>query len=196
MAKRMGQQGFTALEIGLVVLVVILAGLAAYLVYHGNQVTKTAGVTPSAAPSVSMRPSAPATPRCHTADLSLSLGNSNAAAGTSYTALIFTNKSGHTCTLSGYPGLSSVSASGSQVGKAAERSSAASVSLVTLASGQAAHATFGHASDTSASNPGCSTQAASLKVYPPDETSALTVAYQGCPVNSVYPVTSGTDPTI
>ena len=64
--------------------------------------------------SASAAPAAPAasTPRCTAADLSvwLNLGEANAAAGTAFYPLEFTNVSNHACHLFGYPGVSALNA--------------------------------------------------------------------------------------
>src|SRR5262245_24601987 len=57
--------------------------------------TEQAGQPPAPAPAT------PASTECKVADLSLRLGGGDAAAGTSYRALVFTNKGGRTCTMQG-----------------------------------------------------------------------------------------------
>jgi hypothetical protein len=61
-----------------------------------------------AATTVPAAPAAASTPPCQTAGLVIWLANGNAAAGTFYYDLNFTNLSGHACTLRGHPGVSAV----------------------------------------------------------------------------------------
>jgi len=104
------------------------------------------------------------------------VGHGGAAAGTAYYHMDFTNVSGSTCFLRGYPGVSLVSAgsnAGSQVGADAKRDAVRPVTSVTLAPGQTANALFGV---TDAGNyPAAKCQPVTahwLKVYPPDQFSA------------------------
>lgn len=62
--------------------------------------TATAGASPSAVPSTS----APSAPACGDGEITVSLGQSQGATGHISVLLLFTNASGHTCTLHGYPG--------------------------------------------------------------------------------------------
>lgn len=114
--------------------------------------------------------------RCHTSQLSASVGRNNPGAGQENFPIVFTNKSGQTCTLHGYPGAAFVDASGSQLGPDPKRTSG-SPSTVTLKPGQSAWAglTF--------SNPGVSGaktgKPATLVVTPPDERDSLKVTWKG-----------------
>ena len=45
---------------------------------------------------------------CHFSQLGVRLGEHNGAAGTEYVAIVFTNRGSTSCSLRGYPGLSSV----------------------------------------------------------------------------------------
>jgi hypothetical protein len=84
-----------------------------------------AALTPAAALAASSSPAtspAPAsTPRCATSGLVawLNVPPGNHYAGGAYYYLEFTNLSGHTCTLRGYPGVSAVSLSGGALGSPA-----------------------------------------------------------------------------
>jgi hypothetical protein len=80
---------------------------------------------------------------CQASTLSVSAGPANEAAGTSYYPLEFTNRSAETCTMSGYPNVSFVSAPGGRaIGGPALRNPTFPKELVTLAPGATAHATL------------------------------------------------------
>lgn len=115
-------------------------------------------------------PAAPASSDCKVADLSLRLGGGDAAAGTRYRALVFTNKGGRTCTIQGFPGVSYVAGDdGHQVGPAAYRNGTKG-SVITLKPGDSASATVGfvqvHNYDPAACKP---TEVRGLRIYPPHD---------------------------
>jgi len=142
--------------------------------------------TPPAAPSGS----APASSRCHTDELQVTVEGApgGGAAGSMYLWLIFTNSSARTCTLYGFPGVSyATAADGQQVNDPATRSTGVSPSLVTLDPRHAAYAQVqeGHPEmfpDTCKAVP-----VAGFRVYPPDETTAVFVPFPGqqCSTNGV-----------
>lgn len=68
-----------------------------------NTVTSTVTPTQTASP-------------CLTSNLSLSVGQSQGAAGTFFSPVLLTNVGSHPCTLFGYPGVSFVDSSGAQLG--------------------------------------------------------------------------------
>jgi hypothetical protein len=115
---------------------------------------------------------------CRTATLRIALDDSQAqgAAGSAYYPLNFTNTSGSTCEMYGYPGVSFAAAatgSGRQIGEAAQRNAAFAKMAVRLAPGATAHAWL---QVTVASNyPAATCQPVTahwLRVYPPGETVA------------------------
>ncbi|MFI2206188.1 DUF4232 domain-containing protein [Streptomyces sp. NPDC020192] len=121
-------------------------------------------------------PTAAAGSRCHTSQLSASVGRNDPGAGQENFPVVLTNSSGRACTLRGYPGAAFVGASGGQLGPDPKREPGSSVT-VTLRPGQSAWAglTF--------SNPGVSgartATPAALLVTPPDERDSLKVAWTG-----------------
>jgi hypothetical protein len=137
--------------------------------------------------------------RCTSAQLSLAVTPGASAAGHVGLLIVFTNTSAGTCTMSGYPGVSFVTGpSGTQIGDAAQRVGSP-VEAVSLAPQGRAHANLllgqvgNYAAD--ACRP---TQAAGLRVYPPDETTALYVASArqvcsaaGTGFAQIYPVQAG-----
>jgi hypothetical protein len=107
-----------------------------------------------------------------------------AAAGTNYVALDFTNTSGHSCDMYGFPGVSFVTGQqGSQIGAAASRQTTFGPETVTLASGATAHAWLGVVDAGNFSPSACGLVTAHwLKIYPPDQFTALYVRFtaQAC----------------
>jgi hypothetical protein len=112
-------------------------------------------------------------PACATSGLDVWLNTQgNGAAGTIYYKLNFTNLSGSTCTLFGYPGVSGVTLGGSQLGNAASRNGG-TPQTVTLASNATAVATVGIVDTGNFPPAKCgAVMAAGLKVYPPNQTQA------------------------
>jgi len=118
-----------------------------------------------------------AAPACKTSGLVVWLNTeSNGTAGTIFYTLNFTNLSGGTCTLRGYPGVSAVNLQNKQIGKAASRVSGQTVKTITLGAGRTAHATLGIV-DIGAL-PNCPhTTAAGLRVFPPNQTAAKVIPF-------------------
>ena len=137
-------------------------------------VTATATVTaaPAGSATATSTPTSPAgTPACATSSLHVTPGAPEGYAGGVYQAIIFTNAAGSACTLYGYPGVSLVSASHTQIGLAASRSSATPVKLITLAPGAAASAQLQIVDALNFPASTCEpVKAAYLRVYPPGQT--------------------------
>jgi Domain of unknown function (DUF4232) len=111
----------------------------------------------------------------------------NDYAGGAYYYLEFTNLSGHTCTLRGYPGVSAVSLNGRQLGSPAGWGPP-KTTAVRLASGRTATAELQIADTGNYSQcfqrlpqgpgmPGLLPTAAGLRVYPPNQTASKVVPY-------------------
>jgi len=149
--------------------------------------TVTVTVTAPAAPATS--PAPPTGPAgCPTAALTVALGPGSGAAGSTYFPIEFTNASGTTCSLYGYPGVSLVTASGAQVGAAATEDPTYPRVLVTLTPGSTVHAELRitHAQNYPPST--CIPATANmLRVFPPGQTSALYIEMTalGCSNTSV-----------
>ncbi len=116
--------------------------------------------------------SAPGTPACATSALQVKLGSSDGYAGGVYVVIDFTNTSGSTCTLFGYPGVSLVTGPPyKQIGLAAKRSTSTSKKLVTLAAGATANAQLQIVDALNFPSASCGpTKATALKIYPPNQT--------------------------
>lgn len=145
----------------------------------GDASSAPSGV-PSDAVSNSLTPSAPQSPagsrRCHTSELSASVGRNNPGAGQENFPIVLKNTSSRTCTLYGYPGAAFVDASGKQLGPDPQRSSG-DAQTVRLAPGGSAWAGLSFA-NPEVSGAGTATPAA-LVVTPPDEEDPLKVAWTG-----------------
>ena len=102
----------------------------------------------------------------------MTLGAAGGYAGGVIQAIVFTNTSGVTCTLYGYPGVSLVSAPPyTQIGLAAKRGGTTPVTLVTLAPGASANAMLQIVDALNFPPATCNpTKAAFLRVYPPNQT--------------------------
>jgi len=107
---------------------------------------------------------------CKVADLKLSLGGGDAAAGTSYRHLVFTNKGSRTCTIQGFPGVSYVAGDdGHQVGPAAFRTGKKGP-VITLKPGGSAFADVGFVQVANYDPAVCKpTEVRGLRVYPPHD---------------------------
>jgi len=170
-------------------------------------VTPSSGATSSSAPSTSTStsstPAAPPGPaECTTSALKVKVGSSNGAAGTIYYSIDFTNVSGSSCFVEGYPGVSLVSAgnsSGSQVGADAKRDPVVTPRQIVLAPGQTANSQLGVAEAGNFPASSCDPVTAHwLKVFPPDQTvpeyvafSTQTCASTSTPTMHIAALTSG-----
>ena len=117
-------------------------------------------------------------PACSTSGLDVWLDTQGSgAAGTIYYDLEFTNLSGSTCTLFGYPGLSGVNLAGTQLGSAATRIGA-TPHTVTLANGATAFARIGIVQAGIFPSSQCGpVTAAGLRVFPPNQTQSKKVPF-------------------
>ncbi|HEY5265665.1 MAG TPA: DUF4232 domain-containing protein [Acidimicrobiales bacterium] len=130
-------------------------------------------------------------PACTTTNLVVWLNTSGSgAAGSTYYRINFTNISAHSCTLTGYPGVSAISQAGIQLGDAASRDAAHAVSTVTLTSARSALGLENSTSRNTATAilqvtvaenfpiSACSAiTAAGLRVYPPGQKVSTVIPY-------------------
>jgi hypothetical protein len=161
---------------------------------------------PNAAPSAGFAAPAthPALAMCRTSGLRITVDTHEAdgAAGSTYYPLDFTNTTSAACELSGYPGVSFVTApdgGGAQIGAAAVRNPEFGLVRYWLEPGHEAHAWL--QVGTSANYPESTCQpvtAHGLRVYPPGETEAGYVqqdfpacASDGAQLLTVMPVRGG-----
>lgn len=154
-----------------------------------NEPTAPQSSSPSAShtgPPNSAKPSAPATSkdstargagdRCTSAGMRLTLGRGDAGAGNIHYSLVFTNTSGKSCTLSGYPGVSALAGDGQQIGAPATREGGAG-SAVRLAPGARAYSVV-HTLNEGIDG-GCRDKGALLRAYPPGSREAMTTRSEG-----------------
>jgi hypothetical protein len=159
--------------------------------------TGSASASPSSAPATTT-PAGPAP--CQSSELKVTLGHSDAAAGTTFYEILFTNDSSITCTLYGFPGVSFTGETYAvQVGPAATRNHALQPSLVTIAPSAVASAKISVV-DAQNYRPGpCGlTTASGILVYPPNLTTSVGLPFNGYTcvhpkdhVLSVDPVVAG-----
>ena len=183
------------------------AGLVTAVLLTACQGSSSAGSSPSslsvsattAAPTTTTapppatstaRPGGSGNGECKAANLTLSIGSGDAAAGHFYVPIVFTNTGSTSCTMRGWPGVSYVTGdSGSQVGAPAQRSGSIG-SSVTLAPKAIASSvvtvTDVSVFDASACKP---TSVRGFRVYAPDDTASLFIARSGtgCAANPPSP---------
>lgn len=117
---------------------------------------------------------------CTSGDLKLSLGRGDAGAGTRWRPLRFTNVSGSSCVIQGFPGVSYVAGDdGHQVGTAAYRDGSKGAPI-TLQNGSTAYAAVGFTNVQNYDPADCKpTAVRGLRVYPPQETHSMFVPAEG-----------------
>ena len=189
-----------ALAAGVLTCAAALAGCAS----SGSSQPGTSGSTPAASPSAPAPASSSDTPAgaapsssaagtaCATSALQIKLGASDGYAGGVYQTIDFTNTSGSTCTLFGYPGVSLVTGPPyQQLGVPAKRTTTPPAKVVTLAPGATANAVVQIVDALNFPSPSCEpAKAAALKVYPPNQFTAVYLpdTSYGCgnPVQTMY----------
>ncbi|QJY50904.1 DUF4232 domain-containing protein [Pseudonocardia broussonetiae] len=159
----------------------------------------TPSTTPSTAPSTApvaapatTDPAPGGTPggpdRCTTAELTGSLADGGAAAGSRFATLVLTNSGDRTCELTGFPGVSYVTGDdGHQVGPAAAMEGPRGPE-VRLAVGASAGAPLRLVNVQNYDAAACSpTPVRGLRVYPPGDTASLFVPMEGTGCASTPP---------
>jgi hypothetical protein len=138
-----------------------------------------------AVPALTTATAAASVPSCATSGLVEWFYNppGSATAGSFYYDLEFTNQSGHTCTIHGYPKVTGVGITGHQLGTAAGHNPAHSARTVTLSKGKTAMAVL-QVTDAGNFPPSTCrpTAAAGVRVSPPGQKATKTVPfpYQAC----------------
>ena len=154
---------------------------AARRILAAAAVTCAAALAPAAAlasPGSHAGAAPAATPPCATSGLDVWLNTQGSgASGRTFYYLEFTNLSGTSCHLFGYPGVSGVTLGGTQIGSPAARYSN-NPHTVTLANGATTHALVGVVNAGVIPPAQCHPVTASgLRVYPPNQTQSRVVPY-------------------
>ncbi|PWI45527.1 DUF4232 domain-containing protein [Streptomyces sp. ICBB 8177] len=131
---------------------------------------------------------------CATGQLKATQQDASVGAGQYYSKIVFTNVSGTTCTLDGFPGVSYVKQAGVQSGNAAQRSGGPA-HVVTLKPHGTASAVLHDANGIGGYDPSqCRlSQAQGLRVYPPNQKAALFIPWstQHCAGPTIHSLTIG-----
>jgi hypothetical protein len=150
--------------------------------------TSTAGAsgTTGAAGSTTPEDGTPAgVDRCHTSELAGSLVPGSPGAGQRYATLVLRNSGGEVCTIHGYGGLGLVDGDGHALPTHQVRLSDPPAATVTLQPGDTVSAQLHWGAvpgPGDATSGDCQPTPATLRVIPPDETDALSVAWDQGPV--------------
>jgi Protein of unknown function (DUF4232) len=133
----------------------------------------------TAAPSAARKAAAASAPRCTTPGLVIWLDTQgNGTAGSVIYKVRFTNLSGHTCALFGYPGVSAVDLAGNQLGSSATRDHARAARVVTLRNGRSATAVLRIVDAGNFPAATCRpVTAAGLRVFPPNSPTSKLVPF-------------------
>lgn len=150
------------------------ASMAARRIVAAAAVTCAAALAPAAAlasPGTHAGPARTAAPSCATSGLDVWLNTQGTGAATkTYYQLEFTNLSGSSCVLFGYPGVSGVTLTGTQIGSAASRFLGPPHTVI-LANGATAFARLAIVDPGVIPATQCHpVTAAALRVYPPNQT--------------------------
>ena len=137
--------------------------------------TTTAGTTTSTTRATTTTTTGPKSTSCTTSNLTVTLGSPDGTAGAIHYAITFHNSGSSPCTLYGYPGVSFLTAGGSQIGAPAQREGNLTPATVTLSVGGDAYSSV---AVTDPGIPPCSSSvnAAQARIYPPGETQAALAA--------------------
>ncbi|MET9888022.1 DUF4232 domain-containing protein [Streptomyces sp. NPDC006430] len=129
----------------------------------------------------------PMAPTCRVADLDVAVGGPERSGGSIDYPILFTNTTGHTCALRGYPGVSVTDARHRQIGTSAIRTGEA-ISTVSVFPDDTVTAVMRTNSRSVA--PNCRAPSTYVKVYPPNSTVAVEIPYhlRVCGMFEISPV--------
>lgn len=176
--------GAAGIVVGALISVTACAGAPPTTPHAPPPAAANATSTPAAAGTRAIRPAelttAAGLPHCTTGELSASLGEGDAAAGSRYRPLIFTNTGSDPCELRGFPGVSYVAgADGHQVGPAAAMSGERG-GQVPITPGGRAQAQLQLVNVQNYDPADCHpAPIRGLRVYPPGDTASLFVPMDG-----------------
>lgn len=163
---------------GLVLRCALLVGAAVALAGCQGHVAPAGSLSATPPAASTTGSSGGSSPACTAADLALELTLGDAAAGSRYPVLRFTNVGNTTCAMAGFPGVSYVAGDdGHQVGAAATRTGGAG-GPVTLAHGQTASAQLQEANTQNFAPEDCHpVPVRGFRVYAPNDTAATFVSF-------------------
>ncbi|HWF34935.1 MAG TPA: DUF4232 domain-containing protein [Solirubrobacteraceae bacterium] len=172
--------GATAIGLAAVIIPAVALGAAA----------PTAGPDTVTGPGAIVAPSAVSANACAPSGLVAWLNTQgNGAAGSVFYTLEFTNVSGHTCTVGGYPGVSAVNRAGQQLGRAAARDNGNAAHVITLANGARATATLRIIEAGNFPSSTCKqVTAVGLRVFPPNLTTSTVIPFPYAACSKAGPV--------
>lgn len=139
--------------------------------------TELTTTTTTAAPTSTAKPATTTTAgpaRCTTANLSAVLGPASPGAGNLYQPLTLTNKGTSPCVMEGFPGVSVLDGAGTQIGPSATNATTTPPTAVTLAPGAQA-STVLHTLNGPLNGQACLAKSTSIRVYPPNDYTAIVV---------------------
>ena len=154
------------------IVAVAAAAVAGLAISTAAYAATSSGTASTAAASV---------PKCTASDLGvwIAVSQGSGAAGTIYYPLEFTNVSGHTCSLFGFPGVSVLDRNGNQLGSPANWIRTTAPRTVILTPGATAHTQLAYHDAVVTTEPGCDPvySAFLLRIYPPDQYGATLAAF-------------------
>jgi hypothetical protein len=187
----------TARRVIVVIASFVVAGLVATAAFAASSPGAASG---AALASDTARLSSAPVPACQASQLGvwIALAQSNGAAGTIYYPLNFTNVSGHTCSLHGFPGVSAIARNGHQLGRPAGWTARVAARTVVIAPGATAHTILQYRDAEVSTAPGCDpvNTAVVLRVYPPGRYSATIAAFDLQVCSHAGPVYMSVEPIL
>lgn len=191
-AMNTSSRTWVLLLVGFIVGIAVGAGIGWAFINPQSDTTST--TASSATPTPTATGTASETMPCATGDLTVThqADAGGGTAGSTYSSLIFKNSSQSTCTISGYPGTSLVNASGTQIGQPADKDTTNSIKTITLSPGGKVKSTL-RVVNNNFDKGVCQEGATQIKVFPPDQTEAVTFSSDittWCPGFSVTAVTT------
>jgi hypothetical protein len=180
--------------------IAVIAAVAAAGLIAAVAASSPGAASGAALASDTARLSSAPVPACQASRLGvwIALAQSNGAAGTIYYPLNFTNVSGRTCSLHGFPGVSAIARNGHQLGSPAGWATKVAARTVVLAPGATAHTILQYRDAEVSTAPGCDpvNTAVVLRVYPPNQYDATIAAFDLQVCSHAGPVYMSVEPIL
>jgi hypothetical protein len=180
--------------------IAVIAAVAAAGLIAAFAASSPGAASGAALASDTARLSSAPVPACQASRLGvwIALAQSNGAAGTIYYPLNFTNVSGRTCSLHGFPGVSAIARNGHQLGSPAGWATKVAARTVVLAPGATAHTILQYRDAEVSTAPGCDpvNTAVVLRVYPPNQYDATIAAFDLQVCSRAGPVYMSVEPIL